>query len=233
MSVIIVFLALVAATAAWWLSRQGLTMQPWLQEGASSAFPGAAASAPAAKIGLAVFLAVVGALFALLISAYLMRMDAPDWRVLPAPRILWLNTGALIASSVALQYARSAARAAATDHLRASLGAAAVLALAFLVGQLSAWRQLNAAGFFAASNPANAFFYLLTGVHGLHLAGGLTALARTAAKAWRHTDGSALRQSVELCAIYWHFMLFVWVVIFALLTGWGDDFAVICRKLLA
>ncbi|MBI3275777.1 MAG: cytochrome-c oxidase, partial [Methylocystis sp.] len=42
-----------------------------------------------------------------------------------------------------------------------------------------------------------------------------------------------LRQSVELCAIYWHFMLFVWVVIFALLTGWGDDFAVICRKLLA
>lgn len=231
MIIVLVVLVPIAAIAAWWLSRQGLATEPWLDEGASGDILSRAASpASPARIGLGVFLAVVASLFALLAAAYLMRMTETDWRPLPAPQILWFNTGALIASSAALQYAASRAQ---PYRLEAGLIAAAIFALAFLLGQLSAWRQLSVAGYFAATNPANAFFYLLTGLHGLHLIGGLAALARTADTAWRRLDDEAARQSVELCAIYWHFMLFVWIVIFALLTGWGDDFAVICRKLLA
>ena len=101
--------------------------------------------------------------------------------------------------------------------VRDALLAGGVLALAFLAGQLLAWRQLDAAGYFLASNPANSFFYLLTAVHGLHVLGGLVALARATAKVWRGRDVDQVRLSVELCAIYWHFLLFVWLVLFALL----------------
>ena len=96
-----------------------------------------------------------------------------------------------------------------------------------------AWRELAAQGLYASSNPANAFFYLLTGTHALHLVGGLAALARTARAAWSGRGGAQLATSVELCAIYWHFLLFVWLLLFAMLAGWADNFGVICRRLLS
>jgi cytochrome c oxidase subunit III len=229
MSVIILFMAGIAAIAGWWLSHQRLAAKPWLEEGVIADVRGE--SAPA-KIGLGVFLAVVGSLFALFISAYSMRMNMADWRALPVPRLLWFNTGVLVLSSVALQWAQVAARRDDMDGVIVGLGAGAAFAVTFLVGQLLAWRQLNAAGYFLASNPANSFFYLITAAHGLHLMGGLVALGRTTAKVWRGAEMTRVRLSVELCAIYWHFLLLIWLVLFGLLTGWADDFVDICRQLL-
>ena len=84
-----------------------------------------------------------------------------------------------------------------------------------------------------AANPANSFFYLITGLHGLHIVGGLVALGRTTDRAWTpRSRTERLRLSVELCAMYWHFLLFVWLVLFVLLTGWAGDFIDICRQLL-
>jgi hypothetical protein len=94
----------------WWLSQQRLTAKPWLEEGPIGEFRGAAHRPSRPKIGLGVFLAVVGSLFALFISAYSMRMGMVDWRPLPPPKLLWVNTGVLILSSVALQWAQVAAR---------------------------------------------------------------------------------------------------------------------------
>ncbi len=229
MAISVLLVAVLAAIAAWWLSRQRLTAKPWLEEGPVGEFPATEASpVPAAKLGLAVFLAVVGSLFALLASAYFMRMDMGDWRPLPVPGLLWLNTGVLIASSLALQGARVAARRGQMDGVRTGLWAGGVTALGFLAGQLLAWRALSASGYFVATNPSSSFFYLLTAVHGLHLLGGLVALGRTTAKVWRRGDGSSngsdggdvpdqVRLSVELCAIYWHFLLLVWLVLLAML----------------
>ncbi len=95
--------------------------------------------------------------------------------------------------------------------------AAGVLAFGFLVGQLLAWQHLIASGYFAAANPANAFFYLLTALHALHLSGGLVAWARTSAKLRRGFEAAEVRLSVELCTIYWHFLLMIWLVVFGLL----------------
>ena len=104
---------------------------------------------PAAKIGLGVFLAVAGSLFALFISAYSMRMNMADWRALPVPRLLWFNTGVLVLSSVALQWAHVAARRDDMDGVIVGLCAGgASRALAFLVGQLLAWQQLSGRGLF-------------------------------------------------------------------------------------
>jgi len=233
MSAIILFMAGIAAIAGWWLSQQRLAAKPWLEEGAIGDFHGGGASSlPPAKIGLGVFLAVVGSLFALFISAYSMRMNAGDWRALPVPRLVWFNTGVLVLSSVALQWAHVAARRNDMNGVIVGLCAGGASAVTFLVGQLLAWQQLSVAGYFLASNPANSFFYLITAVHGLHLMGGLVALGRTTAKVWRGAEMTQVRLSVELCAIYWHFLLLVWLVLLGLLTGWTNDFVDICRQLL-
>jgi cytochrome c oxidase subunit 3 len=233
-SAIILFMAGVAAIAGWWLSQQRLTSKPWLEEGLIVDFrEQSTSSLPPAKIGLGVFLAVVGSLFALFISAYSMRMNMVDWRALPVPRLLWFNTGVLVLSSVALQWAQVAARRNDIDGVIVGLCAGGASAVTFLVGQLLAWQQLSAAGYFLASNPANSFFYLITAAHGLHLMGGLVALGRTTAKVWRGAEMTQVRLSVELCAIYWHFLLLVWLVLLGLLTGWTNDFVDICRQLLS
>ncbi len=233
MSVILVFLLVIAGFAGWWLSHQRLTAKPWLEQGLVGDFVGFDRSAlPTAKIGLGVFLAVVGCLFSLFTSAYFMRMGLPDWQPLPLPRLLWLNTGVLVLSSVALQCAVVAARKGQIDNVRLGLATAGLTTLAFLVGQLMAWRQLTADGYLLASNPANSFFYLITGMHGLHILGGLIGLGRTSTGAWSGARPERLRLSVELCAMYWHFLLFVWLCIFALLAGWAATFIDICRQLL-
>jgi cytochrome c oxidase subunit 3 len=234
MSAIILFMAGIAAIAGWWLSQQRLGAKPWLEEGVIFDFrEDSASSLPPAKIGLGVFLAVVGSLFALFISAYSMRRNMVDWRALPVPRLLWFNTGVLLTSSIALQWAHMAARRNDMDGVIIGLCAGGASALIFLAGQLLAWRELSIAGYFLASNPANSFFYLITAVHGLHLMGGLVALFRTTAKVWRGAAVTEVRLSVELCAIYWHFLLLVWLVVLGLLTGWTDNFVDICRQLLS
>jgi cytochrome c oxidase subunit III len=177
MTVTLVFFVVVVGIALWWLLRQELTAKPWLEEGVVANGRGnGTLPMPAAKVGLLVFLAVVGSLFALLIGAYFMRMGFSDWRSLRIPRLLWLNTGALILSSVALQGAQTAVDLRAMDAVRTRLLIGGAFGIAFVAGQLEAWIQLTSAGEKVSLNPADSFFYLLTGLHGLHVLGGLIAL---------------------------------------------------------
>ncbi len=233
MSVILVFLLVIAGIAGWWLSQQRLMSKPWLEQGSAAAYPGTeSGTMPTAKIGLGIFLAVVGCLFALFTSAYFMRMELADWQAMPVPRVLWFNTGVLALSSVALHLAVVAVRKNQIETARLALATGGLTALVFLAGQLMAWRELSDSGYLLASNPANSFFYLLTAMHGLHIIGGLVALGRTTLKAWAGVHRDQLRLSIELCAMYWHFLLFVWLAIFVLLAGWATDFVDICRQLL-
>src|ERR1700730_11222456 len=139
----------IAAIAGWWLSHQRLGAKPWLEEGVIVDFrEGSAPSLPPAKIGLGVFLAVVGSLFALFIRAYSMRMNMVDWRALPVGELVWFNTGVLVTSSIALQWAHIAARRNDMDGVIVGLCAGGASAVTFLVGQLVAWQPLSVAGDF-------------------------------------------------------------------------------------
>jgi cytochrome c oxidase subunit 3 len=223
MSLSIAFVALLAGVVVWALLARRLTAKPWETSGSpDEAEAGSAVSLPPAKIGLLILLAVITSLFGLFISAYWMRMEHAhgDWSPLAVPRLLWLNTATLILSSAGMQWARGGATRAQPDRVRVGLIAGGVLAWAFLAGQLLAWRQLNASGYFMASNPAIAFFYLLTGVHGLHLLGGLFVWGKTVARmAQGGVELIDLRLSVELCTVYWHYLLLVWLVLFAVLLA--------------
>jgi len=214
----LLFLGGIMAIIVWWLVRQTVNVKPWLEQRPIEMVHGdGALSLPPVKVGLGVFLAVATSLFALLISAYHMRMMGEDWTRLALPRVLWLNTAVLILASVAMQRTRVAARRGQLDGVKSGLIAGGVLTFSFLAGQLWAWQQMDASGYFLTANPAYSFFYLLTALHGLHLLGGLWVWARTTAKVLRGVDVSKVRLSVELCTVYWHYLLLVWLVLFAVL----------------
>ncbi|MGZ2455860.1 cytochrome c oxidase subunit 3 [Rhizobium sp. IY2] len=237
MSVVLIFLAAIAAIMIWWLSGQRLTSKPWLETG-SVQMPVHDGTdrppVPAVKIGLFVFLGVVGALFSLAVSAYFMRAASADWWGMPVPRLLWVNTAALTLSSAALQWAKREVRHGRMESLRPALVTALLLAVFFLAGQIQVWRELVAAGYVLDDNPANSFFYMLTGLHGLHILGGLAVLAHTTVKAFAaDIAAERLSLSVDLSAIYSHFMLAVWLLLFALFAGWASDFVDLCRTLIS
>ncbi|MDC7741819.1 cytochrome c oxidase subunit 3 [Rhizobium binxianense] len=237
MSVVLIFLAAIAAIMIWWLSGQRLTSKPWLETG-SVQMPVHHGTerppVPAVKIGLFVFLGVVGAVFSLAVSAYFMRAASADWWATPVPRLLWVNTAALALSSAALQWAKREAGQGRMESLRPALVTALALAVFFLAGQIQAWRELTAAGYVLADNPSNSFFYMLTGLHGLHILGGLAVLAHTTVRAFSaDVAPERLRLSVDLSSIYSHFMLAVWLLLFALFAGWANDFVDLCRTLIS
>jgi len=219
MTFTLIFLALLMATLIWWLVRQSVNVQPWVAQAGAQDVHGGAFDRPAAKTALWVFLAVATSLFALFISAYAMRISFLDWAPLPQPRLLALNTAVLILASVAMQWAVHAVRRRDTATLRRGLLAGGALTFAFVAGQLLVWKQLSDAGYFLATSAATGFFYLLTAVHGVHVLGGLVAWGRTSTRAWRDDRAEGLQLSVEMCAIYWHFLLVVWVVLFAVLAS--------------
>ena len=199
---------------------QKLTEKPWQTQGTLEDIHGEGSlELPNAKVGFRVFLGVISMVFALFTVAYNMRLELGDWRPLTDPGILWLNTAMLIFSSIAMQVARVAADTGNINRTQLGLTVGGICSIAFLLGQLWAWQQLRRAGFFMASSPADAFFYLITGLHGLHVLGGLWVWARTTAKVWRGTEIEKVRLSVELCTVYWHFLLIVWVVLFGLLLS--------------
>ncbi|OGA18490.1 MAG: cytochrome-c oxidase [Betaproteobacteria bacterium RIFCSPLOWO2_12_FULL_63_13] len=220
MTIILLVVVPIMAAVVWWLLRQTMNVRPWTEQRPGDALPGdGVLSLPPVTIGLGVFLAVATSLFALLISAYNMRMEAADWTTLAVPKGLWVTTGVLVLSSIAMQWTRSAAIRGRIDRVRMGLIAGGVLAFGFLAGQLLVWQQLHASSHFVTSNPANAFFYLLTAVHGLHLLGGLWVWGKTTAKLFRGAAVGRVRLSVELCTVYWHYLLLVWLALFALLLS--------------
>jgi cytochrome c oxidase subunit 3 len=214
----LLFLGGIMAIIVWWLVRQTVNVKPWLEQRPIEIVHGdGALSLPPVKVGLGVFLAVATSLFALLISAYHMRMMGADWTRLPVPRVLWLNSAVLILASIAMQWTRVAARWGQLERVKNGLIAGGALTFSFLAGQLWAWQQMDAAGYFLTANPAYSFFYLLTALHGLHLLGGLWVWGRTTIKVLRGVEVGKVRLSVELCTVYWHYLLLVWLVLFAVL----------------
>lgn len=234
MASILVLLSLLTIVAAWWLSRQGIMSKPWLEQGVlNPSTTTAASNLSDKKVGLCVFIAVVSSLFALFMSAYAMRMQMADWRSLPIPKLLWLNTGVLFLSSMALHRTNRAINDRDFDAARAGLLAAGISALAFVSGQFLAWRQLLDEGYWLNSNSANAFFYVLTGIHILHLLGGMAVLGKVIGGSWRPMMlERRQRLTIQLCTIYWDFLLVVWLVMFVVLKGWAGEIVDLCRQLI-
>lgn len=215
---------------------RGLTAKPWETKGADLPQRQAVPLQATATLGLSVFLGVVTVLFLLLISAYFLRMSLTDWTPLQEPPVLWLNSALLVLSSLFFGWALHEARRDRIARAQGGLLIGGVFGLAFFAGQIVAWRHLADLGYFAASNPAYGFFYLITALHGLHLLGGAVAWAKCATRLWPAPpdDLSRVRicANLALCARYWHYLLALWLVLFGLMladNGGRLDVIAICR----
>lgn len=177
------------------------------------------------RIGMWVGLASVTMMFTSLSSAYIVRASsASDWIALPMPRVLILSTILILASSVTLEIARRKLKASLKKAYTQWVVVTVVLGVAFLASQLFAWQQLKAWGLYLSTNPHSSFFYLLTGAHAVHLAGGLLGLVFLWLRSrWITTDAAILKKrqaSADAVSIYWHFMDALWIYLFLLLFLW-------------
>ena len=219
MEFILLFIAVIVVVVFGWLLKQSLNTQPWVAEVVDETAHEAPLGANAKAVALTVLLAIITSFFALLMSAYSERMELDDWVPLTEPQLLWINTGILVAASVAFQWTRNAAIAGTDSRLVPGMLVTGLLTAAFVVGQLVAWRELNARGQFLTGNPANSFFFLLTGLHALHMLGGMYVWTRATVRLFTGGTAETVRQSIELCTVYWHFLLLVWLVLFGLLLS--------------
>lgn len=220
MTITLIFLGLLMGTVVTWLVKQSINTQPWSDVGIiDDDDPNGLVYYPPKKVFLGGFLAVVTSLFMLFFSAYRIRMEYPDWVPLEDPQVLWINTGLLILASIFLQQAKNSAQRNEEGGIRIGLVLAGIFTCCFLYGQYWAWVQIHDQGFFIYSNPANAFFYVLTSLHAIHLIGGLWVWARSTIKVWSGADASTVKSTVELCTMYWHFLLVLWLVMFYLLLS--------------
>jgi len=219
MEIGLIVLATMLASLFGWLLKQSFNTTPWVAGVAAEADHQAPFNARPKLVALTTFLAVATSFFALILSAYSLRMELGDWVPMTEPQLLWVNTAVLVLASVVFQWTRNHAINGEASRIKPGLLLTGVLTLGFLVGQLLAWQQLNAAGQYVTTNPSNAFFYLLTGIHGLHILGGMYVWARATVRSFGGGDMDAVKHSVELCTIYWHFLLLVWLVLFGLMLS--------------
>ena len=177
------------------------------------------------RIGMWVALASVTMMFTSLSSAYIVRANSSnDWTSLPMPRVLIVSTLLILASSVTLELARRKLKASLTKAYTQWVVVTVILGIGFLASQLYAWQQLKSWGLYLQSNPHSSFFYLLTGAHAVHLAGGLLGLSFLWLRSRSVTREAAVltkrQASTDAVTIYWHFMDALWIYLFLLLFLW-------------
>src|SRR6267378_6540433 len=195
-----------------------------------------------ARLGLFVGLSGIAMIFISFTSAYVVRQGLPtldprtnvllhDWFPVPLPRLMLINTAVLLISTITMELARRhAARKVALGELAAVPGVSVnagekvswlaltvVLGLSFLAGQWMVWRELAANGFYVSSSPSSSFVYLLTGMHGVHLFGGVVALLIAGVASLQRRNAGSQSIVLDVTGWYWHFMAFLWVCILCLL----------------
>lgn len=166
------------------------------------------------RVGLFAACISITAFFVSLVIAYYWRKHTPPfWNPVPIPKVLWLSTALIVISSGTLETARRLFRRGQWRMAQHFLLGTASLGTAFLASQLTAWRSLVLHGAFLAKNPHSSFFFLFTGLHAVHLIGGLVMLFVVV------LGTSKRREMVDVATSYWHFLTVLWIALFWVLMS--------------
>ena len=173
-----------------------------------------------AKLGVRTIMVVSTIIFSLFVISYSDRMLVHDWRSLSEPWLLWINTVILVFTSFVFHKAKISTENNQFEKTKNILLVVGFLTFAFITGQLLVWQYFVNLGQYASTNPANAFFYVLTALHSLHVLGGLYFWAKVTTQLFKDNYNiSKIRQNVEQCAIYWQFLLKVWLDLVGLMLA--------------
>ena len=184
--------------------------------------PDRGGSRQASITGIIVLMCASTMTFVAFVSAMVMRRGLnTDWHHFPLPHILWWNTGVLIVSSIFIDSARRVLNHNRRKAFNWLWSAGSILGCAFLAGQIVAWNQLEAAGFYVRRGPATASFYVLTWAHAAHVVGALLPVLYIEFHALRWELGPGRRTLVVVSAIFWHFLDVLWLGIMGLFVFWA------------
>jgi len=199
-----------------------ITQKPWekSQSILDNEHDGKTLAVSKARLGVRTIMVVSTVIFSLFVISYSDRMLIHDWRNLSEPWLLWINTAILIFTSFVFHKTKVFSQNNEFEKAKNSLFIVGFLTFAFITGQLLVWQYFVSLGQYASTNPANAFFYVLTALHGLHILGGLYFWAKVTIQLVKSNyNVIKIKQNIELCAIYWHFLLIVWLVLFGLMLA--------------
>ena len=199
-----------------------LSQKPWeaSQAAIDNQHDGKTLDLSKAKLGVRTIMVVSTVIFSLFVVSYSDRMLVHDWRSLSEPWLLWINTVILIFTSFVFHKAKILSDKNEFERAKNYLLLVGFLTFAFITGQLLVWQYYVNLGQYASTNPANAFFYLFTAIHGVHVLGGLFFWGRATTKLFtKNFSVLKIKQAIELCAIYWHFLLIIWFILFGLMIA--------------
>ncbi|MFM7015335.1 MAG: heme-copper oxidase subunit III [Bacteroidota bacterium] len=174
---------------------------------------------PTQKIILWIALASIVMLFAGLMSGYIVRQAEGNWLVFEIPSMFYVSTAVILGSSITLELSRSAIKKEENKKSYQFLFYTLILGVAFVVFQFMGWNQLVHNNIhFAGGNPSESFFYALSGLHLAHLLFGVISMAFTTFKAKKNRYSAKNHLGISLCATYWHFLDFLWLILFVFLA---------------
>lgn len=169
------------------------------------------------KFALWLFIVTVVMLFAAFTSAYIVRQSEGNWLQFDLPQMFWITSGVIVLSSITMHWAYLSAKRDNLDAVKLAMGFTTILGIIFLVGQFIAWEALVDRNVYFVGNPAGSFVYVFTGLHGLHLIGGVVFLLIVLIQTFRYKVHAKSLDQIEMCATYWHFLDGLWLYLFLFL----------------
>ena len=169
------------------------------------------------KFALWLFIVTVIMIFAALTSAYIVRQADGNWVIFELPNLFLVTTGIILLSSATMHWAYLSVKKDNVESAKLAIGVTTILGLSFLVGQYMAWQQLVKNSIYLVGNPSGSFVYIISGLHGLHIIGGLVFLIIVFVSIFQAKIHSKNTLRIEMCATYWHFLGGLWLYLFVFL----------------
>jgi cytochrome c oxidase subunit 3 len=169
------------------------------------------------KFALWLFIVTVIMIFAALTSAYIVRQSDGNWVIFDLPNLFLITTGIILVSSATMHWTYLSVKKDNFESAKLAIVITTILGIAFLVGQYMAWGQMVKNSIYLVGNPSGSFVYVISGLHGLHIIGGIVFLLIVMVSIFRAKIHSKNLLRIEMCATYWHFLDGLWLYLFVFL----------------
>jgi cytochrome c oxidase subunit 3 len=169
------------------------------------------------KFALWLFIVTVIMIFAALTSAYIVRQSDGNWVIFDLPNLFLITTGVILVSSATMHWTYLSVKKDNLESAKLAIVITTILGIAFLVGQYMAWGQMVKNSIYLVGNPSGSFVYVISGLHGLHIIGGIVFLLIVMVSIFRAKIHSKNLLRIEMCATYWHFLDGLWLYLFVFL----------------
>ena len=169
------------------------------------------------KFAMWLFIVTVVMIFISLSSAYIVKKGTGNWIYFELPEVFKITSVVIVLSSISMHFSYLAARRNNLFNVRLGIALTTLLAFGFIYGQFKGWGELVEMGAYWVGNPSGSFIYVFTGLHIVHLVGGIIFLAIVLNSAFRYQVHSKRLARIEMCTTYWHFLGGLWLYLFLFL----------------